>query len=107
MSETAAVEILNGFADFLLAVHHKRAVTDNRLINRLAAEEQDNRIFGGFQQNGAVSAVSAVQDHQLAGVQWCAAVDINTAVQNDQSGVAAGFCRQSGDFSGFQAHPFP
>jgi hypothetical protein len=37
--------------DFLLGVHHERTVTDDRLVDRLAAEQQHHRVVTGFRVN--------------------------------------------------------
>ena len=42
------MEIVERLGDFRLAVHHERAITDDRLIDRLATEQQHAGTFQRF-----------------------------------------------------------
>lgn len=48
-AKTPRVEIVEGLVDFLLAVHHERAMANDGFVDRLATEQQHNGIVIGLQ----------------------------------------------------------
>lgn len=96
IAEAAAVEILNGLVDFFGGVHHKGAVTDYRLVDRLAREQQDfDFVAAGLQ---AHFAFAVFKDRQLAGSGAVFAVHQHFAAQDHQRQVVAGGYAQHGFF---------
>src|SRR5690554_3118023 len=64
--------------DTLLRVHHKRPVTNNRLVDRLATEQQYHRIAVGLQQH---LRAADVQRDQIRLSGDLLAVHLHRAVQ--------------------------
>src|SRR3546814_5347727 len=57
LCEPAAVDVVDCLADLRLGVHHERAVADDRLIDRLAGQDQYGRVAVGVQVD--VTALAA------------------------------------------------
>src|SRR3546814_15548524 len=61
LCEPAAVDVVDCLADLRLGVHHERAVADDRLIDRLAGQDQYGRVAVGVQVD--VTALAAEHQH--------------------------------------------
>src|SRR3546814_11886481 len=61
LCEPAAVDVVDCLADLRLGVHHERAVADERLIDRLAGQDQYGRVAVGVRAD--VTALAAEHQH--------------------------------------------
>ena len=100
LAETSGLEVGEGLVDFLLGVHHERAVTDDRFVDRLAAEQQHHGVFAGFE--GQLMAVT-LEQRQLPFAHRLQAVDLHRTFQYHQRGVAAFVQIQRQQLAGVQA----
>ena len=69
-------------ADLRFAVHHERPVADDRLVDRLAAQDQQRRVGVGLDRRSRVPARSS--STSCASRATSRAVDQHRAVQHDQ-----------------------
>src|SRR5471032_2098923 len=81
LSETTGLVVSNSLMNFLLGVHHERAVADDGFINRFTAEQQHLGVVVGLK--GDVLAV-ALEQRQLPLACHFLAIDQHGATQDHQ-----------------------
>ena len=81
LSEMAAVEVVDCLVDFRFAVHHERAVADDRFAERLAVKQQQRRVFADVEFQ---AAAVAFHDRQLGGAHVVAVVETDGAAQHEE-----------------------
>ena len=75
-TEAAGLEVGESLVDLLFGVHHERTVTDDRLVNRLTAEQQHHGLVTGFKYE--LVALALEQD-QLPFAHRLQPIDLNRA----------------------------
>jgi hypothetical protein len=53
--ELTAVEVLDGFSDFFVRVHHERPTAHDWFMDGLTAEQQHDGVIGGFDGKAAAA----------------------------------------------------
>ena len=99
-TETTAVEVGDGLHDFLFRVHDKRPMSDNRLVQRFAAQKEQQGVVVGVKTH---TASSLIEGNQLGLAGRGLFVDLHGSPQNHDGRVPSGGCRELHALTGFQA----
>src|SRR3989344_6760228 len=70
LPEMTGVEISKRLMDFLLSIHHERTMADDRLVDRLATEQQHTGVAAGLQRQ--LRAVALQQGQMPPARDFCA-----------------------------------
>src|SRR5450830_95645 len=100
LAKTTGVKISKRLMDLLLSIHHKWTMSDDRLVDRFAAEQQHPGVVAGLQ--GQLRAV-ALKQCQLPLARNFFAIDQHRTAQDHQRGIASGVQAQGQRLAGVEA----